>query len=109
MLRLYCRAGERLGALHVVCADSESATAVLSLLEVIVRPLCSNPPIHGARIAVKILSDAALQAEWSVHACGVCDRMMQGILVWMLLATHTGATLVSDRSCASPMLGGQEG
>ncbi len=62
-LRALC-VGERVGAVHVVCGDAASATAVLSLLELIVRPLYSNPPLHGARIVTRILSDAALTAEW---------------------------------------------
>jgi len=32
----------------------------------IVRPLYSNPPVHGARIAGTILSDPALYEQWCV-------------------------------------------
>jgi hypothetical protein len=56
--------GERVGATHVLCADKVSAAAVLSSFEVIVRPMYSNPPVHGARIVTKVLTDPALAAEW---------------------------------------------
>lgn len=61
-------AGERVGAVHVLCADKDSALAVLSSFECIVRPQYSNPPVHGARIVTKVLTDPALAAEWCVTA-----------------------------------------
>lgn len=53
---------ERVGALHVVADDSESAHAVLTNLESIVRPMYSNPPQHGARIVSTILKNPDLNA-----------------------------------------------
>ena len=50
--------GERVGALHVVCQDKETSTRVLSQLKQIIRANISSPPIHGARIAERVLSDA---------------------------------------------------
>lgn len=47
--------GERTGAMHIVCNDKETATKVLSWLKIVVRCDYSSPPIHGARIAGKIL------------------------------------------------------
>ena len=41
--------GERTGAFTVVCADKEEAARVESQIKIIVRPLYSNPPRHGAR------------------------------------------------------------
>ncbi|KAK5975435.1 Aspartate aminotransferase, partial [Trichostrongylus colubriformis] len=52
--------GERVGAFSVVCENSEEAARVASQLKILIRPLYSNPPIHGARIVTKILNDAAL-------------------------------------------------
>jgi hypothetical protein len=51
---------ERAGAVHVIAADAASAAAVLSTIEVIARPMYSNPPAHGARIVATILGDAEL-------------------------------------------------
>ena len=46
--------GERAGAVTVVCADKEEASRVESQVKIIVRPLYSNPPRHGARIAAEV-------------------------------------------------------
>lgn len=50
--------GERVGALHIVCQSQQVATKVQSQLCLIIRPNYSNPPLHGARIACKILGNA---------------------------------------------------
>ena len=51
--------GERVGALHVVTKDKEIASRVLSQLKIIIRANISSPPIHGARIAERVLSNDA--------------------------------------------------
>ena len=57
-------AGERVGAVTLLCSDPEEARRVESQLKIIVRPLYSNPPINGARIATHILNTPALYNEW---------------------------------------------
>jgi aspartate/tyrosine/aromatic aminotransferase len=47
--------GERVGALHVVTASQQQTTNVLSQLKQIIRASYSSPPIHGARIADRVL------------------------------------------------------
>lgn len=42
--------GERVGALHVVSSDKETADRVRSQLSVLQRSEISNPPSHGARL-----------------------------------------------------------
>lgn len=42
--------GERVGALHVVSADKDTADRVRSQLSVLQRSEISNPPSHGARL-----------------------------------------------------------
>lgn len=34
----------------------------------------SNPPIHGARIVAKVLSDPALKPLWYAECKGMADR-----------------------------------
>lgn len=58
--------GERVGAFSLVCADADEKTRVDSQVKIIVRPLYSNPPVHGARIAGTILADPALNKQWCV-------------------------------------------
>lgn len=58
--------GERVGAFSVVAANEEEQARVMSQLKILIRPMYSNPPIHGARIASKILADPQLRAQWFV-------------------------------------------
>ena len=56
--------GERAGAFTIVCADKEEAGRVMSQLKILIRPMYSNPPIHGARIVQEILGTPELRQEW---------------------------------------------
>jgi len=68
--------GERAGAFTVVCSSSEEAARVESQVKIIVRPMYSNPPRHGARIAAELLTNAELRAEWLVDVKGMADRII---------------------------------
>ena len=59
--------GERVGAFSVMCKDPEEAARVESQLNIIVRPMYSNPPTNGARIVQTILEDPLLSSQWQVH------------------------------------------
>jgi aspartate/tyrosine/aromatic aminotransferase len=52
--------GERIGAVHVVCPDPETARAVLSQIEWTIRPMYAFAPIHGATVVAKILKTPEL-------------------------------------------------
>lgn len=67
--------GERAGAFSLVCADAEEKNRVDSQLKIIVRPLYSNPPVHGARIAGSILTDSSLYQQWLGEVKGMADRI----------------------------------
>jgi hypothetical protein len=47
-----------------------------SQLKILVRPLYSNPPVHGARIASTILNDSSLNAQWLGEVKGMADRII---------------------------------
>jgi aspartate aminotransferase len=68
--------GERVGAFSVVCGDQTEKKRVESQLKILVRPLYSNPPIHGARIASEILNDKALTDQWLGEVKGMADRII---------------------------------
>merc|ERR1712118_603608 len=53
--------GERIGVLHLVCADKERADAVLSQVKLVVRPMYSSPPKQGAALVAKVLGDPELK------------------------------------------------
>ena len=56
--------GERVGTFSVVCGDSDQAAKVLSQLKLIIRPMYSSPPIHGAGIVKTVLADAELTKQY---------------------------------------------
>ena len=68
--------GERAGAFSVVCESAEEKKRVDSQIKIIVRPLYSNPPSHGARIAAEILNNPELYDQWLVEVKGMADRII---------------------------------
>eukprot|EP00252_Welwitschia_mirabilis_P018652 TRINITY_DN414_c0_g1_i2.p1 TRINITY_DN414_c0_g1~~TRINITY_DN414_c0_g1_i2.p1 ORF type:complete len:435 (-),score=61.04 TRINITY_DN414_c0_g1_i2:525-1829(-) len=69
--------GERVGALSIVCNSSDAASKVESQLKLVIRPMYSNPPIHGASIVATILSDRNLYEQWTVELKGMADRIIR--------------------------------
>lgn len=68
--------GERAGAFTVVCSSEEEAKRVMSQLKILIRPMYSNPPIHGSRIVHTILSRPELKKIWLVDVKGMADRII---------------------------------
>lgn len=66
MLCTFASSGERVGGFTVVCKDAEEAKRVESQLKILIRPIYSNPPMNGARIASTILNTPELYKEWWV-------------------------------------------
>ena len=56
--------GDRAGNAILVCSSEEEKTIVESQLSLIIRPMYSNPPIHGARIVTEILTNPEFKTEW---------------------------------------------
>ncbi|KAI6812386.1 Aspartate aminotransferase [Hortaea werneckii] len=69
--------GERVGAFSIVTASEEEKARVDSQLKILVRPLYSNPPVHGARIASTILNDSGLNKQWLGEVKGMADRIIK--------------------------------
>uniref|UniRef100_A0A8C5QAB8 Aspartate aminotransferase n=1 Tax=Leptobrachium leishanense TaxID=445787 RepID=A0A8C5QAB8_9ANUR len=68
--------GERVGAFTVVCSDADEAKRVESQLKILIRPMYSNPPINGARIAASILNQPDLRSEWLQEVKGMANRII---------------------------------
>ncbi|KAI0067677.1 hypothetical protein BV25DRAFT_849236 [Artomyces pyxidatus] len=68
--------GERTGAFSLVTKDPEENARVESQLKIVVRPMYSNPPLNGARIANAILSTPELYTEWEAEVKGMADRII---------------------------------
>ncbi|KAL7267017.1 aspartate transaminase aat1 [Rhizina undulata] len=68
--------GERVGAFSLLTESPEEKKRVDSQIKILVRPLYSNPPVHGARIASEILNDPALNQQWLGEVKGMADRII---------------------------------
>lgn len=68
--------GERVGALSIVCKTADVASRVESQLKLVVRPMFSNPPIHGASIVATILKNQDLYTEWTAELKAMADRII---------------------------------
>ncbi|XP_003706300.1 glutamate oxaloacetate transaminase 2 [Megachile rotundata] len=68
--------GERVGALTFVTSSKEETDRVLSQLKILIRPIYSNPPIHGARIVNEILGNSEMKQEWLCDVKGMADRII---------------------------------
>ncbi|XP_010254083.1 PREDICTED: aspartate aminotransferase, cytoplasmic-like [Nelumbo nucifera] len=68
--------GERVGALSIVCRTADVATRVESQLKLVIRPMYSNPPIHGASIVATIFKDRDMYTEWTIELKAMADRII---------------------------------
>ncbi|KAI8967603.1 aspartate aminotransferase [Mycotypha africana] len=68
--------GERVGSFSVVCADAEEKSRIDSQLKIIIRPMYSNPPIHGAHIVSTVLNTPELKQEWLGEVKHMADRII---------------------------------
>ncbi|KAK3860631.1 hypothetical protein Pcinc_033327 [Petrolisthes cinctipes] len=68
--------GERAGAFSIICNDKDEAARVLSQVKILIRPLYSNPPLHGSRIVATILNTPELHSIWLNDVKGMADRII---------------------------------
>jgi len=68
--------GERVGAFSLTTKGTEEKMRVESQLKIVIRPMYSNPPVHGARISSTILSDGELYKEWEGEVKGMAERII---------------------------------
>ncbi|OQR76086.1 aspartate aminotransferase [Tropilaelaps mercedesae] len=68
--------GERIGAFTLICDSAEEAARCMSQIKILIRPLYSNPPVNGARIANLILSDAQLRSQWLIDVKEMANRII---------------------------------
>ena len=59
-----------------MCGSAEERKRIDSQIKILVRPLYSNPPVHGARIASEILNDPALNRQWLEEVKGMAERII---------------------------------
>lgn len=68
--------GERIGYIHVRCANKDMASAVLSQVKILIRQAYSSPPKHGAAVVHKILSTPSLKEQWLGELKLMSDRIV---------------------------------
>jgi aspartate/tyrosine/aromatic aminotransferase len=69
--------GERIGMLHVITGSPQEASAVLSQLKLVIRPMYSSPPVHGAHLVMKVLGDEERLNRWKVQLKEMADRILE--------------------------------
>lgn len=68
--------GERVGAFTIIGADQDETKRIMSQLKILIRPMISNPPIYGARIAHLILTTPELRKQWLNDVKTMADRII---------------------------------
>ncbi|KAK7264379.1 hypothetical protein RJT34_31988 [Clitoria ternatea] len=68
--------GQRVGCLSLLCEDEKQAVAVKSQLQLIARPMYSNPPLHGALVVSTVLGDPELKKLWLNEVKVMADRII---------------------------------
>lgn len=67
--------GERTGSVSIITESAEHSKAVESQLKKLIRPIYSNPPIHGLRIVETIFANQNLFDEWLRDLDSVVGRL----------------------------------
>lgn len=67
--------GERAGSVLILTGSKKETAAVETQLKRIIRPLWSNPPIHGAHVVLEVLQNADLLKEWKDELSRMADRV----------------------------------
>lgn len=68
--------GQRVGAFTLVGHNREEAAKIMSQLKILIRPMYSNPPLHGARIAETVLTNNQLHGQWLKDVKLMADRII---------------------------------
>lgn len=84
--------GERCGTLSVVCSTAEQKAAVMSQLKLIIRPMYSNPPIHGSGIVRTVLSDKALTEQYYDECKSMANRIRKMRVLLVEKLKEVGST-----------------
>jgi len=66
---------ERVGALVGVAPTAAAAANTLGNVEAVVRPMYSNPPAFGARVAATVLGDPGLRGRWETEVAALQERL----------------------------------
>lgn len=68
---------ERVGAITLKAASSETIDKAFSNLKTVIRRLYSNPPAHGGAIVTTIMNDVALRNLWEGEVAQIRQRIAE--------------------------------
>ncbi len=83
---------ERIGAVTVVAADTETKDNAFSQVKRTIRASYSNPPAHGALIVSTILGDETLRAEWEAELTEMRERIAEMRILFVDSLAAAGVT-----------------
>ena len=66
---------ERVGALTCVSANKEAGNKALSQIKLAIRCAISNPPAHGEKVIITVLSNPELRKMWEDELAEMRERM----------------------------------
>ena len=66
---------ERVGALTCVCADKDTCVKATSQIKLSIRCAISNPPAHGEKVVITVLSNPDLRNLWEQELNEMRERM----------------------------------
>jgi aromatic-amino-acid transaminase len=95
--------GERVGALSVVCGNSEECGRVLSQLKIVIRTNYSTPPTFGATVVATVLTTPVLRAMWEEELGGMRERIK--VMRHTLVAKLQAAGVQGDLSYITSQMG----
>ena len=83
---------ERVGALTCVSANKEVGTKVASQIKLSIRCAISNPPAHGEKVVITVLSNPDLRALWEQELTEMRERLhsMRNLLAQKLKDAGAG-------------------
>jgi aspartate aminotransferase len=84
--------GQRVGLFSLTTSSPDERARVDSQVKIVVRPMYSNPPLNGARIAGTILADPALYKQWEGEVKYMAERIISMREKLYNLLTHTYKT-----------------
>ncbi|CAG8446746.1 17656_t:CDS:2 [Funneliformis caledonium] len=67
---------ERVGSFSIISDNPKEKAAIDSQLKILIRPMYSNPPVNGSRIASYVLSNPELNKEWLGEVKTMADRII---------------------------------
>ncbi|MGI2261596.1 amino acid aminotransferase [Shewanella sp. GXUN23E] len=83
---------ERIGAVTVVAADSDTKDKAFSQIKRTIRANYSNPPAHGALIVSTILGDSNLRKEWEAELTEMRERIAKMRVLFVESLAAAGVT-----------------